>query len=365
MVSKVFSVSGVCVGPYIYVTIQNHEVCVFIFCVDQNCPPPFERSTSDPTKPSPNSSHCNSRPDPHTIYHHTEWTATCSATDTCSESDTQSVHSPLPKGSSYNSPFAASSSSHPHLMRHEVDPASSIRYHPHTRRPARSFQDDIPTSTTTSPHVLFVSPNDRTYKHFGTTSESTQLFDTLLYHPQDGPVASEVYPLSSTPVASSRYRRVDMQENDTLMAEKCSELDSKLKVQMKVNQELKRLLVASVGGDLQLRLEQVVQEKANLSHDLETSLHQLAENDEDMDQISIECDIWRSKFLASRLMIDELASWKAELSLQYKESQRALQCLLKEHDELKNMLAKCNAILQEATEVLNHGSETSAYKLGI
>lgn len=143
------------------------------------------------------------------------------------------------------------------------------------------------------------------------------------------------------------------------MEERCSELDSKLKVQMNVNRELKRLLVASVGSDLQLRLDQIVQEKATLSHELETSLQQLTENSEDIDRISIECDIWRSKFLASRLMIDELASWKAELSLQFKESQRALQCLLKEHEDLKKMLAKCNGCLKEAVESLNYNAEGS------
>ena len=34
-------------------------------------------------------------------------------------------------------------------------------------------------------------------------------------------------------------------------------LSAQLKVQMEVNQELKRLLVASIGGDIQLHLDQI------------------------------------------------------------------------------------------------------------
>ena len=121
-----------------------------------------------------------------------------------------------------------------------------------------------------------------------------------------------------------------------------------LKVQMNVNKELKRLLIASVGSDLQRRLDQLVHERAELSCELDTSLEQLMASGEEMDSVAIECDIWRSKFLASRLMIDELASWKAELTLQYRQSQQALQCLVQEREELSQSLGPAVARLQKA-----------------
>lgn len=126
------------------------------------------------------------------------------------------------------------------------------------------------------------------------------------------------------------------------LGSRCSELESRLRVQSDVNKELKRLLVASMGNDLQHCLNHIAEEKATVSHDLDTSLQQLAENYEEIDRVSIECDIWRSKFLASRLMIDELAGWKAEETRQLRESQRALQCMLKEHAELRNSLLQCD-----------------------
>lgn len=124
---------------------------------------------------------------------------------------------------------------------------------------------------------------------------------------------------------------------------KYSELESRMLVQADVNKELKRLLVASIGSDLQHRLNQIAQERAVISHDLDASLQQLTENEEEMDRLSIECDIWRSKFLASRLMIDELAAWKAVVSQQLRESQRALQQLLQEHLEMKSVLVQCSS----------------------
>lgn len=170
-----------------------------------------------------------------------------------------------------------------------------------------------------------------------------------------------LYPFSSTPAPNTdTYSRTCASYNvDTQRVYSASRSDAEverlsaqLKVQTEVNRELKRLLVASVGGDIQLHLDQIVQEKAELSRDLDSSLQQLAENSEEFDRVFIDCDIWRSKFLASRLMIDELASWKAELSIQFKEVHRALNCLMKERKSLSRELTECSAYLHGAVEGL-------------
>ena len=127
-----------------------------------------------------------------------------------------------------------------------------------------------------------------------------------------------------------------------------AELESQLQTQRVVNRELKRLLVASVGRDLEFRLEQIVREKTELSEDLSLSLQQVVSNHEELDQVSIECDIWRSKFIASRVMIDELASWKAELSLRLRESHKALQFMLHEREDIGRELLDCHSHLQRA-----------------
>lgn len=127
-----------------------------------------------------------------------------------------------------------------------------------------------------------------------------------------------------------------------------SELETQLRMQTDINRELKRLLVASVGSNLELRLQQMAKEKVELSEDLNLSLQQMLSHHEELDQVSIECDIWRSKFIASRVMIDELASWKAELSLQLRESRKALQHLMLEREEMRRELQECNTHLQKA-----------------
>lgn len=128
--------------------------------------------------------------------------------------------------------------------------------------------------------------------------------------------------------------------------ERDEKASAQLAIQLEVNKELKRLLIASVGSDLQAKLEQLADEKVNVSHKLSSVLQQMRETTEEVDEVAIECDIWRSKFVASRVMIDELASWKAALSVRLRDSCKALQCLLKEREELYQKLAVSNATLQ-------------------
>ena len=171
-----------------------------------------------------------------------------------------------------------------------------------------------------------------------------------LYHDRDVSVeGSDFLPRvhSTSAVRNDSGSKTNVNEDPTAI---------QLQVQIGVNKELKRLLVASVGSDLQVRLEQIVQEKAELTRDLDTSLQQLAENREDFDHVSIECDIWRSKFLASRVMIDELAGWKAELLLHFKESLKALQCLLNEREELAKESVRCHSQLLELSDKLQQST---------
>ena len=153
----------------------------------------------------------------------------------------------------------------------------------------------------------------------------------------------------STPLLASRGCGQPFFEDVAPQASPQSlEVERRLQLQTDINKELKRLLVASMGNDLQYRLNQIAEEKATISQSLDVSLHQLMENHEEIDKVSIECDIWKSKFMASRLMVDELAGWKAEVTQQLRESQKALQCMLNENSELGNTLLQCNHHLCEA-----------------
>ena len=164
------------------------------------------------------------------------------------------------------------------------------------------------------------------------------------------PPLQQTHKHSAANSSSSRHQKVTLD---------VSELESQLQIQTDVNRELKRLLVASVGSDLELRLQQIAREKAELSHDLNTSLEQVMNNHEELDQVSIECDIWRSKFIASRVMIDELASWKAELSLQLRECRKALRYMMHERGDICRQLAECSSHLQRALSELDKLTQRS------
>ncbi|XP_046335273.2 golgin-45-like [Haliotis rufescens] len=139
-------------------------------------------------------------------------------------------------------------------------------------------------------------------------------------------------------------------------------LKQDLDVQHKVNTELKKLLIASVGEDLERRVERLARDKAELSMEVGGYTRKVTEDYENLDKVSIQADMWRTKFLASRVMIDELASARAFYSLQYQESQDALQQLLTERHELRANLLEAMKCLQQvkgAFDPLNAHKSTS------
>ncbi|XP_074658556.1 golgin-45-like [Tubulanus polymorphus] len=117
-----------------------------------------------------------------------------------------------------------------------------------------------------------------------------------------------------------------------------NEFKSELDAQFQVNTELKKLLVASVGEDLQHRVERIIREKAHMTNEIGDYHRRISTDGENLDKVSIQADMWRSKFLASRVMVDELAKWKAHLSVRYKEIQKTLEDLLHERQQLQSSL---------------------------
>lgn len=126
-----------------------------------------------------------------------------------------------------------------------------------------------------------------------------------------------------------------------------NELQSKLEIQREINKELKRLLVASVGEELQSRFDQLVSERANLSFELDKSVQKVNEGSEELECMAIQCDVWRSKFIASRLMIDELVNEKATVIVEHRECQRVINKLLEEHCQLYQKLCTTNSHLKQ------------------
>ncbi|CAG0914135.1 unnamed protein product [Notodromas monacha] len=129
-------------------------------------------------------------------------------------------------------------------------------------------------------------------------------------------------------------------------SDELDELKKELKIQQEINAELKNLLVASIGEDWETRVESLSTDKAILGEYVKKYSDSLTRQTEEKDNISIECDVWKSKFLASSLMVDELARCKAILVCRCQEAREALQVLDDEHKRFAGEIKQINRNLQ-------------------
>merc|ERR1719244_2191805 len=89
--------------------------------------------------------------------------------------------------------------------------------------------------------------------------------------------------------------------------------DRQLKIQIKVNSEVKKLLVASVGEDIEARVDFLTQDKARLAADVLQYNNKISRDWEEKEALHVESDIWRSKFLASSVILEEMSKEKVNL----------------------------------------------------
>uniref|UniRef100_A0A8C9AYX1 Basic leucine zipper nuclear factor 1 n=1 Tax=Prolemur simus TaxID=1328070 RepID=A0A8C9AYX1_PROSS len=134
-------------------------------------------------------------------------------------------------------------------------------------------------------------------------------------------------------------------------------LSNQLRVQTEVNRELKKLLVASVGDDLQYHFERLAREKNQLILENEVLSRNTAQLSEQLERISIQCDVWRSKFLASRVMADELTNSRAALQRQTRDAHSAIQDLLSEREQFRQEMIATQKLLEELIVSLQWGRQ--------
>jgi len=78
------------------------------------------------------------------------------------------------------------------------------------------------------------------------------------------------------------------------------ELEKQLELQVQVNGELKNLLVAAVGEDMETRVNCLAEDKQHLAQKLINAANNLSTHQEQVEWLASQCEVWRSKFLASR-----------------------------------------------------------------
>ncbi|XP_030059704.1 golgin-45-like [Microcaecilia unicolor] len=141
-------------------------------------------------------------------------------------------------------------------------------------------------------------------------------------------------------------------------------LCNQLRVQTEVNRELKKLLVASMGDDLQYHFERMAREKNQLILENEALGRNMAQLSEQLERMSIQCDVWRSKFLASRVMADELKNVRMILQRQTRDAQSAIQDLMNEREQFRHEMINTQKLLEQLLVSLQWGRQQTYYPSG-
>ncbi|XP_068616507.1 golgin-45 [Brachionichthys hirsutus] len=167
---------------------------------------------------------------------------------------------------------------------------------------------------------------------------------------------------SPLPVAEDwRGQLEKLQNSERRLLQDKEGLYNQLRVQTEVNRELKKLLVASVGDDLQYHFERMSREKNQLILENESLGRSAAHTAEQLERRSIQCDVWRSKFLASRVMAEELTNARAALQRQTREAQGAIQDLLLEREEFSRDMLLTHRSLEQLLVSLQWGRQQTYY----
>ncbi|KAK6626653.1 hypothetical protein RUM44_009129 [Polyplax serrata] len=129
------------------------------------------------------------------------------------------------------------------------------------------------------------------------------------------------------------------------LTEENQQLEKQLNFQVQVNGELKNLLVAAVGEDIETKVHVLTEDKLHLAQALLKSSESLTSHQEQTEWLAGQCEVWRSKFLASSVMVEELARWKASLCQKVNEAHEALKIFLDERKQLREKVVTTNTNL--------------------
>lgn len=106
--------------------------------------------------------------------------------------------------------------------------------------------------------------------------------------------------------SNSSLKSISDDEISQLKKER-DDFERQLKFQMQVNSELKQLLLSAIGDEDSAKISNLTEDKMKISE-------HLSSNTEKIEFLAGQSEVWRSKFLASSLLIEELCKFKASIS---------------------------------------------------
>jgi len=154
----------------------------------------------------------------------------------------------------------------------------------------------------------------------------------------------------ASPLAANYRAMLEVKEKEIEQLRSQAEAsDRQLKIQTKVNSEVKKLLVASVGEDIEARVDFLTQDKARLAADVMQYSNRVASEWEARDALGVESDVWKSKYLASSVIVEELEKARQEASARAEALEHAARRILGERQGLRQTLASTQQLLQGLT----------------
>ncbi|ELT97916.1 hypothetical protein CAPTEDRAFT_223046 [Capitella teleta] len=130
------------------------------------------------------------------------------------------------------------------------------------------------------------------------------------------------------------------------LREQVEVLEQNLGVQIKVNADLKKLLVASVGDDLHHKVESLIRTKAQLATEIGGYANKIDKDYESLDELSIQADKWRSKYMAGRLLLSQTSQERDEALALVTATQDALRLMLQERNTQHSHLVHTHRFLK-------------------
>lgn len=176
--------------------------------------------------------------------------------------------------------------------------------------------------------------------HMGDLSSTASLSDLVENDSATGLFHGTLLNHADTVKASSTSGNVEMLETEVMS------LREQLVIQSKVNADLKKLLVASIGDDLQHKVDALVRTKIQLANEIDDYTKKLLEDYEDLDKLTIQADIWHSKYKASRLLEDQLRAELRQLSAAYSDAVAAVRQMLADSREMHTLLMHTHTTLE-------------------
>jgi len=181
------------------------------------------------------------------------------------------------------------------------------------------------------------------------TSRSTSVEKSIV-SPKDERVDSLDTVLSND--LENNYRAMlDAKEKEiSKLRENLINSEKQLKIQTKVNAEVKKLLVASVGEDIEARVDYLTQDKARLAADVIEYNNRIATDWEKQEALGVQSDVWRSKFLASTLIVEEITKNKQIYQQRAEDLEHLGRRLLSERNTIRSGINNAQAIIDHLAQ---------------